>query len=154
MVGHLLRELCADVFYSKPVYKQSRELKDARQQAAHVGEECRIVFRFGHQLVVFAHHRDAGSGRNTYSLRVPEHLYEASDQRDCLAVVTGVVVHLTAASLLNRKRDAVPKTFEHLGHSDPRFGKERVVIAGNKKRDSQLNLQYVMKGLSQLQQLP
>jgi len=49
-------------------------------------------------------------------------------------------VHLTAAGLLNRKCDCVAETFEHTDYGNPRLGEERVIITGNKERDSQLKL--------------
>jgi hypothetical protein len=46
-------------------------------------------------------------------------------------------VHLAAAGLLHRELDGVTQTFEHTRDGDSGLREQRVVIAGDKERDTQ-----------------
>lgn len=137
MVSDFLGELGSYVFEGEAVGKQFGELEDAGKEAAHVGQESRIVLRFGHEDVVLAHHGDAGSGRNADHLGIAKHLHEAADEGDGFAVVAGVVVHLATAGLFYRELDGVAKTLEDTCNSYARFGEERVVVTGDEERNTQ-----------------
>jgi hypothetical protein len=50
-------------------------------------------------------------------------------------------MHLPAACLPRRKLHRMPQTLQHTNHSLTRLRKQRIVIAGDKQRDSQTNLQ-------------
>jgi len=139
VIGDGVREGRTDVFYAEVVDEKLGELEDARKQASDFCEESGIVFGFGHHLVVLAHHGDAGSRGDADGFGVAEHLHEAADERHGLAMVTGVVVHLSATGLFEREIDGVAKAFEHTGNGDSCLREQRVVIAGDKKRDAQGN---------------
>ena len=139
VVSDFLGELGAYVFEGETIGKQFGELEDAGKEAAHVGQEGRIVLRFSHEDVVLAHHGDAGSGRNADYLGIAKHLHETADEGDGFAVVAGVVVHLATARLFDRELDGVAETLEHTCDRYARFGEERVVVAGDEERDTQGN---------------
>ena len=137
MVGHLLSEVSANVCKTKVVHEKFGELEDAREKAAHIGEEGCVLLLFRDEFVVFAHHGDAGCGGNTDYFAVTEECDEAADDRHSFVVVAGVVVHLATAGLLHWEGDGVAEAFENMGDRDARLGEERVVVAGDEERDTQ-----------------
>jgi hypothetical protein len=82
-------------------------------------------------------HRDARAGRadDGVRARLAERAHEPPDQRDRLAAVAGVRVHLAAAGLLAREDDLVPEPLEHGDGRLPGLREERVVQAGDEERD-------------------
>lgn len=91
----------------------------------------------GHFGVVITHHGDAGGGRNDDGLGVRELLHEALQEGHGFGLVAGVVVHLAAAGLAGGEVDGVAEALEDTDDGLAGAGEERVVIAGDKKRDTQ-----------------
>jgi len=137
MVRDSIREVRTYVFEAKAIDEEFGELENPREEAANIRKEGRIVLALGHQLVVLAHHGDAGSRRHADRFSVAEHLNKAANEGHGFAVVAGVVVHLAATRLLNGEDDGVAEAFEEARNSDARLGEERVVVAGDKERDLQ-----------------
>jgi hypothetical protein len=137
MVGDAVWEGGADVFDVETVDEQFRELKDAGEQGLYVGEEGRVVFRFSHHDVVLAHHGDAGGGGDADGFGVAEDIDEATDERDGLAVVAGVVVHLAAAGLGEGEVDGVAEALQEARDGDARLWEQGVVVAGDEESDAQ-----------------
>jgi len=137
MVGDGVGEGCADVFQAETVDEQLRELKDAGQKAANVCEEGGIVFGLRDQLVVLAHHGDAGGGGDADSFGIAKDFDETADERNGFTMVAGVVVHLAAAGLLDGEVDGVAETFKQARDGDARLREEGVVITGDEEGDAQ-----------------
>ena len=131
MVGDGVREDGTYVLYTKMVYKEFRELEDAWQQRLYIGKELGVVGTGGDEFVVLAHHGDAGGGWHTNDFRVAKDLDKAADERYGFDVVAGVIVHLPAAGLRDRKVNGVAETFKQVCDSNSRLGKESVVVAGD-----------------------
>ncbi len=62
---------------------------------------------------------------------------EAREQRQRLGLIAGVPVHLAAAGLASRKVHRVAEPFQHAHYCLAGVREQRVVIASNKKRNSQ-----------------
>ena len=137
VIGDGVGEGGADVGGAEAVYEEFGELEDAREQSADFGEEGGIVFGFGHHHVVFAHHGDAGGGRDADGFGIAEDFDEAADEGDGFPVIAGVVVHLAAAGLGEGEVEGVAEAFEDARDGDTGLGEERVVIAGDEERDAQ-----------------
>ena len=140
VIGDGVGEGGADVGDAKMVGEQFGELEDAGEQELNFLEEQCVVLVASDELVVLAHHGDAGGGRNADGFGVAEGADEVADERDGLSVVAGVVVHLSAACLGERELDGVAEAFEHAGDGDSRLGEEGVVVTGDEECDAQGDL--------------
>ena len=81
-------------------------------------------------------HADARGGGRDHHLGVMEDLHEATNERDGLALVAGVEVHLAAAGLLAPELDGVAQPLQHLNGGTAGLRKQRVVEAGDKQCDA------------------
>jgi len=90
-----------------------------------------------HLWVVVAHHADAGGGGDDDGFGVAELVDEPAEERVGLSLVAGVVVHLAATGLAGREVDGMAEALEDANDGLAGAGEERVVIAGDEKRDAQ-----------------
>jgi hypothetical protein len=137
VIGDGVREGGTAVGDVEAVNEEFGEFEDAGQEGLDLAEEDGVVLVAGDEFVVFTHHGDAGSRGDADELFVFEELDEAADERDGLAVVAGVVVHLAAAGLLEGEGDGVAKALQDTRAGDAGLREERVVIAGDKEGNAQ-----------------
>ena len=131
-----VRVIRADVGQTKPFGQERGELPDAGQNCCNFIDDARMVSGSlqtrCHGGIVLAHHGDAAGGRHDHGFSMPELLDKPGQKGHGVLLVAGVVVHLSAAGLAGRKVDRVAQPFKDTNDGLPRFGEERVVIAGNK----------------------
>ena len=69
--------------------------------------------------------------------RIAKDFDEAAHQRHGLLLITSVVVHLPTAGLVEREFDRMAQPLQQAHDGLSGRGEERVVIAGDEKRDAQ-----------------
>ena len=127
-------QLRAHVLDPQPVDQQLGELE-------HAGSKCRdgaregLVARSG-DGVLLADHRGARSRRAGDDVVRLERLDGAPHERERLAPVAGVPVHLPAAGLPGREDDVVPEPAEHRRGRGAGLREEGVVEARDEDRDA------------------
>jgi DNA transposition AAA+ family ATPase len=126
-----------DILDAEAVDQKLRKLEHARKQSIHFGYEL-LVAGFPRCLrVMIADHRHAGRGWNADGLSIAKRIDEMPDDRDGLAQIAGVPVHLTATGLSGIEFDNMAEPLQHAYYGLPRGRKERVVITGDEECDSQ-----------------
>jgi hypothetical protein len=117
--------------------QQLREFEDAGQQFLYLILHRRVSARGGHFQVVIPYHGDATRGWNTDNLSILKNIQKVVHQRDRFAAIPRVVMHLATACLGLAKFDGMPEPFENSYNCFACIRKQRVVVAGDKKRDKQ-----------------
>ena len=131
-----MREGGADVRHAEPSHEQLRELEHAGRQVVDGAREIGVAGLAGQLRVELADVADARRGRRDDDLVPAEHAHEPARQRERVAPVAAVHVHLPAAGLLGREHHLVPEALEHLHRRAPRLGKDRVADAGDEEGDA------------------
>ena len=130
---HPVGEIGADVVDPELVDEERRELEHAGDQVADGLRQPLIAGQLGHLGIELVHHPHARGRRRDDQLGVAEDLDEVPDQRDRLALVAGVVVHLPATGLGGREVDRVAEPLEQAHHGPSGGGEEGVVEARNEQ---------------------
>ena len=114
--------------------RNSESSKTFGPSSSTCSRETRVSGEVRGHRIQLAHHAHAGAGGRDDGVVTAEDLDEAPHQRDGLALVAGVEVHLAAARLREGKVHLHPETFEDLDGRPARLGEERIVEAGYKER--------------------
>jgi hypothetical protein len=113
--------------------QQLRKFVDAGEEIIEQMGNVGIGECHGHFRVVVANHGDTGSRRNADDFGAGKGSKEMTHQREGLALVTGVVVHLTTASLGRSEFDSVAETLQYPDDGFAGRGKQGVVVAGDEQ---------------------
>ena len=121
--------------------KKLRKLEHLRQQRLNIRNQPFVLKRSSHLRIMIPHHRHTRRRRHHYRLRPAKLFYKSRKQRHRLRLIPGIPMHLPTACLPRRKLHRMPQPLQHPHHGLTRLRKQRVVIAGDKQRDSQTILQ-------------
>ena len=141
VIRHPMRIVSPHILQPQPLRQKLRKFKHLRQQSIHLPLQLFILHRRRHLRIVIPHHRHTRRRRHHYRLSPFKLTDKSLQQRHSLSLIPRVVVHLSAAGLPRRKLHRMPQPLQQSHHGLASLGKQRVVIAGNKQRNSQTNLQ-------------
>ncbi len=136
MVGYPVGIAGAHVFDAELLDQELGELEHPRNYALDLIEKSAAArFKRGFPVVI-ANHGHAGRRRNANDFRIAKDLYEMPYQRQSLAHIPGIPVHLSAAALGRQEFNGVTQPLENAHYRFPGLREESVVIAGDKKRNA------------------
>jgi hypothetical protein len=141
VIRHPMRIIGPDILQPQPLRQKLRKLKHLRQQRLDIRNQPFILKRSRHLRIMIPHHRHTRRRRHYHHLRPTKLFYKSSKQRHRLRLISSVVMHLPTTRLSRRKLHRMPQPLQHPHHGLTRLREQRVVIASNKQRDSQTNLQ-------------
>ena len=137
VIRHPMRIISPHILQPQPLRQKLRKLKHLRQQSFNIRNQLFILKRSSHLRIMIPHHRYARRRRHHHRLRPTKLFYKSRKQRHRLRLIASVVMHLSAACLSSGKLHRMPQPLQHPHHGLTRLRKQRVVIAGDKQRDSQ-----------------
>src|SRR5918995_4129031 len=138
MVRDPVRIVGPNVGDAEPSDQELGELEDPWAELLDLLREMRVFGQVGGHGIQLAYHAHAGARRCDDGVVPVEDLDEAPHQRDGLALVAGVEVHLAAARLGEGKVHLHPEAFQDLHGGPARLREERIVEASYKERHAHL----------------
>ena len=126
VVGHAVRVIGADILDAQLLDQELRQLEHARHQCDHRRASAASP-SVSARLRRKAADVDARCRWRDDHLGVPERLDKVAHQRDGLALIAGVEVHLATAGLLEREIDRRGRAAPAAAPSRGRSGEDRVV---------------------------
>ena len=141
VIRHPMRITSPDILKPQPLRQKLGKLKHIRQQLRHLCNKLFILKQHSHLRIMIPHHRYTRRRRHHHRLRPAKLFYKSRKQRHRLRLIPRIPMHLPATSLPRRKLHRMPQPFQHPHHGLTGLRKQRIVIAGDKQRDSQTILQ-------------
>jgi len=135
VVGDPVRVVRPDVLHPENINKQLRQLERARGDGLGPPGQLLVTEPARHHRMLMPHRARARGGRHDHHLAVLEDVHVPADQRQGLAQVAGVGVHLPAAGLLRRKRHLVTEPFQQPYGGPAHAGEQAVGQAGHEQRN-------------------
>src|SRR5260221_1381158 len=131
-----MRIIGADIRHAQPVHQELGQLVDARDNHLHLHRQPTVARQLCRAGIHVAHHADARGRRRDHDVGVGKDVYEMTHERQRLALIARVVVHLATTGLRLGEVHRVPQALEDGDGRLPDLGKERVVETGDEERDS------------------
>ena len=140
VIRHPMRIISPHILQPKPLRQKLRKLKYPRHQRLNRSHQPLVFQLRRHLRIVIPNHRHTRRRRHHHRLRPLELLHKPSYQRQSFRLIPCIPMHLSAARLTRGKLHRMPQPFQHPDHGLASLRKQRVVVAGNKQRDSQNTL--------------
>jgi len=135
VVGDPVRVVGADILHAEHVDQQFGQLIGAPGDRFGAAGQCLVPEPPRHHRVLVPHRAGARAGRDDHGLAVLEHLHIPAHQRERLAQVPGVRVHLPAAGLRLRESHLVAEPLKQPHGRLADLREQAVRQAGHEQRN-------------------